>query len=316
MIELLEFKDEQAEQAMQLAQENYEEERGFVPTLPQIAALPELAYFAHSGYGCTAFENGRMVGFLCFFQPSGDAFGTTGVKGTFSPIHAHGAAKENRGRIYALLYQAVADKLVKDGILSHAVALYTHDAAAKDSFFQNGFGLRCVDAVRALSPIEPVEAPLFDFVELSGEKKGMLTELRNLLILHLGGSPCFMPFPQKSEAEITAEKESEDNRYFAALIGNKAVAYIKIGDDGENFACECPQMLNICGACCLPDYRGTGLYQNLLSCVIKKLGGEGYTHLGVDFESFNPTARGFWLKHFAAYTGSVVRRVDDKMLRV
>ena len=316
MIELLDFKETDTVQASRLAQENFEEERGFVPALPKIAALPELAYFAHNGNGCTAFEKRRMVGFLCFYPPIGDAYGTTGVKGTFSPIHAHGAVKENRSRIFSLLYQAVADRLVKDGILSHAVALYTHDAAAKDSFFQNGFGLRCVDAVRALTPIEPVKAPQFDFIEIPNEKKGMLIELHNLLITHLGSSPSFMPYPLKSEAEFASEKESADIRYFAALIGGEAVAYIKIGDSGENFVCEYKEMVNICGACCLPDYRGTGLYHNLLSCVAKELIKEGYTHLGVDFESFNPTARGFWLKHFTAYTGGVVRRIDDKMLRV
>jgi hypothetical protein len=37
---------------------------------------------------------------------------------------------------------------------------------------------------------------------------------------------------------------------------------------------------------------------------------ENYLRLGVDFESFNPTAWGFWLKHFQAYTYSDVRRID------
>lgn len=39
---------------------------------------------------------------------------------------------------------------------------------------------------------------------------------------------------------------------------------------------------------------------------------KGYTRLGVDFESLNPTAYGFWLKYFDAYTHSVVRRIDEK----
>jgi len=36
-----------------------------------------------------------------------------------------------------------------------------------------------------------------------------------------------------------------------------------------------------------------------------------YNLLGVDFESFNPTASNFWLKYFTEYTHSVVRRIDD-----
>ena len=37
----------------------------------------------------------------------------------------------------------------------------------------------------------------------------------------------------------------------------------------------------------------------------------GYKYIGVDFESINPPAYGFWLKYFTAYTHSVVRRIDE-----
>ncbi len=74
-------------------------------------------------------------------------------------------------------------------------------------------------------------------------------------------------------------------------------------------------MRNICGAYCLPEYRGKDIYQNLLNYTIRKLQEEGYKLLGVDFESFNPTAYGFRLKYFTAYTKSVVRRIDECALR-
>lgn len=41
---------------------------------------------------------------------------------------------------------------------------------------------------------------------------------------------------------------------------------------------------------------------------------EGYLLLGVDCESFNPTARGFWLKYFTPYTYGLVRRIDDNAI--
>jgi hypothetical protein len=55
------------------------------------------------------------------------------------------------------------------------------------------------------------------------------------------------------------------------------------------------------------DFIGRKWYTdfNLTSAII-------YTRLGVDFESLNPTAYGFWLKYFDAYTHSVVRRIDEK----
>ena len=48
----------------------------------------------------------------------------------------------------------------------------------------------------------------------------------------------------------------------------------------------------------------TGLF------AISALKKEGYLRLGVNFESFNPAARRFWLKYFTTYTNSVVRRID------
>jgi predicted GNAT family acetyltransferase len=70
-------------------------------------------------------------------------------------------------------------------------------------------------------------------------------------------------------------------------------------------------MKHIQGAYCLPEYRGQGIVQNLLNYLIKKLCSEKNQLLGVDFESFDPTANNFWLKYFTEYTHNVVRRIDD-----
>jgi hypothetical protein len=50
--------------------------------------------------------------------------------------------------------------------------------------------------------------------------------------------------------------------------------------------------------------------------LIQDLKTKGYTRLGVDFESINPMAYGFWLKYFDAYTHSLVRRIDEKAVKL
>ena len=105
--------------------------------------------------------------------------------------------------------------------------------------------------------------------------------------------------------------EKRNSRLFIALKENKPIAYIEIRGNGETFVSEVSGMMNICGAFCLPEYRGRSIVQNLLNYAISILNMEGYDSLGVDFESFNPTASGFWLKYFTAYTNSVVRRIDE-----
>lgn len=314
-MEIINFTHAHIPQATALAMQNYMEEREFVPILPVVETLPDLTVFADNGLGAAAFEGDTMVGFLCCYNPWDNAFGTTFVKGTFSPAHAHGAVTLNRDRIYKLLYQYVAEKLVKRSVVSHAITLYTHDVTAINSFFVNGFGLRCIDAIRPMVEIECIKTVEYTFRELDASCKNDTLSLKNLLTFHLANSPCFLRYSQMGEQQLQAQFDGRNQpRYFCAYNNNALVAWIEVMDEGENFACYDNSMQNICGAFCLEEHRGKGVFQNLLNYLISTLKDEGYTQLGVDFESFNPTAYGFWLKYFTAYTSSVVRRIDERIL--
>ncbi len=323
---IVRFSEEHIEQAIKIAMANYRMERQFVPALPQEerlpmrSLLPDMEHFTKVGLGAAIVENHQLLGFCCGYSPLEDAFGTTGVRGTFVPIHGHGVAThiigKDRDRMYSGLYQAVAEKWVKAGIGSHAIALYTHDKTAVSSFFYQGFGLRCMDLIRSLEEeLEAVRNPSvirdIKYEELNREDWKRLLMLHNGLQEHIGGSPVFMPFPLMDE-EALYEHAEEGVRYFAAFIEGDPVAYIKLGETGENFVTEHAGMMNICGAYCHPKYRGIGIHHNLLAYMIALLKKEGYQLLGVDCESFNPTARSFWTKYFTEYTHSVVRRIDDK----
>ena len=179
-----------------------------------------------------------------------------------------------------------------------------------------GFGLRCIDAIRYMEPIiAPAPAAEgFGFEELPQGGQTELLALNNALIDHLGHSPTFMRFKNISAQEMLARDAASSPRYFVAKVQGEIAAYIKITNDGENFATLAQGMQNICGAYCAPQYRGGTLYTALLNHVISVLHAEGNTRLGVDFESFNPTAYRYWTKHFFPYTYGVVRRVDESAL--
>ncbi len=313
------------QEATELARMNYEKECEFLGGLPKAMELPDLTYFAENNLGVTAWDGSRMIGFLGTYRPVSDAFGTTNVKGCFTPIEAHGALHGefgisnyyNRDRIYSRLYQAAADKWVRAGIRSHAIALYADDKEAINSFFYNGFGMRCIDAIISLKDdleeknIGLVEQSDLKYYEMPKEEWGELTDVHNDLISHLGASPSFMRIPQISREELY-QRAGEDVRYFGVKYQGSYIAYLKVSDSGENFITEHPLMMNICGAFCKPDYRGTNIIHNLLRMLIITLRNEGYLYLGVDCESFNPNARGFWMKYFNPYTYSLVRRIDEK----
>ena len=116
---------------------------------------------------------------------------------------------------------------------------------------------------------------------------------------------------QEQLAQWLARAEARNTRLFVAREGEKPIAFVEVSSSGENFVTEVSDMSNICGAFCLPEYRGKNIYQSLLDFTILKLKAEGYKRLGVDFESFNFSANAFWLKYFTAYTSSVVRRIDE-----
>lgn len=311
---IVDFTPIHLEEASALALANYEEERAAVPTLPAVRELPALDEFAENKLGVAAFENGKMTGFLCCYAPWENAFTTT-ARGTFSPIHAHAATRENRGSTYSRLYQAAAEKWIRAGITSHSLGLYAHDDAALHSFFINGFGLRCVDAVRPMIPLTTdTISPSVTFRQLTANELPLIRDMRRALSRHLGESPCFMyDAPENVERWLT-RAEQRPSVIYAAFDGTTAAAFLEVIDDGENFATETPDMRNICGAFCLPAYRGSGLAAALLNFAVTEMQRAGYVRLGVDFESINSHAYGFWLKHFTAYTHGVVRRIDERVL--
>jgi len=312
-VNIVTFEKQHIEDAKAIAFANYAEERSIVVTLPEIKQMPGLDWFARNGLGVAALEDGKLVGFLCCVGPFDNAFASQ-TKGTFSPIHAHGALQEDRKQIYRRMYQAVAEKWVSKGILYHAIALYAHDAPAIDAFFQYGFGLRCVDSIRAMRHVPCLPVQGYTFRLLPKEEITAIRQMRVQLSAHFGESPCFVYDSPQMVKNWIAKAENRDTQVFVAERDGAAVAYVEVGEDGENFLTETPDMKNICGAFCLPQYRGTGLFANLLNFVVDHLRKEGTTRLGVDYESINPTASGAWGKYFTPYTHSVVRRIEADIL--
>jgi GNAT superfamily N-acetyltransferase len=313
-MQIVDFTVAHIEQAAQIAKQNYEEERRIVPALPPIVTVPDLTPYTKNGLGVAAFDGDAMFGFLCAVGPFPNAFRSTDAIMVFSPMGANGAIGDNRANTYAHMYQAAGEQWACVGAASHGICLYAHDTAAQEQFFRYGFGLRCVDAIRGMDDIIAPPCAGYNFSELVPEDVSEIYTLYTAHIKSYQASPFFMRRDIKSEAEIC--RESVENRplCFVAHYGGQPVAYVTAEHDGETFICKTPDYMHANGAYCLPEHRGIGLNQTLLSMLVQKLKTQGYTRLGVDFESINPSGYGFWLKHFNAYTHSVVRRIDEHVI--
>ena len=309
------FESRHIEEATGIALEVYNHERTFTQDLPQISSIPILKQLSENGLGVAAFEGEKMVGFLCSVEPFENVFRSTDVQGVFSPMGANGAVAENHGKIYAAMYQAAAKKWVKAGAVSHAICLYGHDEEAKQQLFRYGFGMRCIDAIRPMETIDCVVCDGYEFLELPKEDHAYVYPLHLALNKHYCSSPFFMNRKPDTQEEFLSFSEREKERYFVAKKDGELCAYLEVSNNGETFVASGDIYRHIMGAYCLPEHRGRGVYQNLLNFVIYTLKTEGYIRLGVDFESINPSGSGFWLKYFDAYTNSVVRRIDERIMQ-
>lgn len=310
---IVDFEPCHVAEAVCIAKKQLEMERAKVQ-LPQ-DAVPEMANLA-DGMGVAAMENGRMVGYLCAYGPFAGMFGTWGTAmadrfvGVFSPVEAHGVIENAPPRTWQRMYQAAAEKWVRAGAVYHAIALYEHDDAAKAALFRYGFGQRCADAIRRAEPLNADPVSGVECRELPPGSADMVRELRWNLDIHLCQSPCFMARTDEGRHAWLEQVKHRNSRLFAAMADEKPIAFIEVTEGGENFLTEHPEMLNICGAYCEPSWRGTGVSKALLDFVLHRLQEEKTAWLGVDYETMNPTAVGFWEKYFDPYTASLVRRID------
>ena len=317
MLKFREFSEKYIEESVYLALREYEEECSIVNELPK-SDYYEIIYNLLKGMidhnlGSVVIDNNKVIGFITCYAPINNFFGN--VKGAFSPIHGHAAMKENRSYIYSKLYQHVADKWVSNGILSHGISVYAHNNTAIEGFFHNGFGLRCVDAISMIEDLcLEMNTTNITMEEITIDKINCLFELNNNLALHFIKSPTFFPKSIYSKQEFEKKALDRKSRFFIAKDTNKVIGFIEIADSGENFTCDDKKTVNICGAYLSEEYRGGGIFRDLLSYTATILHEEKYHRCGVDFESINPTANRFWRKYFKPYTYSMVRRIDERVL--
>ena len=315
-MQIVDFTSAYIDKAVQIARQNYEAERGFALMLPPVEKWPDLNPFADNGLGVAAIDGGDVVGFLCGGGVWNNAWGIPGLRNVFSPMHANGTIPENRVNIYARLYQAAGDKWTRAGAASHGVCLYAHDAESQAQFYRYGFGMRCIDAIRFID--DSIEAPHCDgytFAELSPDELAEAYPLEKLLDRGYIESPFFMYREPDSQARFLEKAALSHPIYFVSRHKGQTVAFIRAELEGETFIQDAPGYLHCKGLYCLPEHRGRGISQNLLKLLTLRLKEQGYTRLGVDFESINPSGSGFWLKYFTAYTHSVVRRIDENAIK-
>lgn len=313
------FGNQHIEEATELVMKNTRAEIDMVPSLPdkdytqKICSL--LTKFAGHSMGVAGIDDGKLVSFMTGHAPIDELFGKD--KGIYIPLHAHGAVRHHQEKLYSLMYQEASRRWAKEGLTSHSITIFAHNKELLDWFSWNGFGYRCVDSVSGIKEVGTRDIEGCSFRLGTEADYVLIYPLYVDLCKHLYDAPTFLVgHADISYENFLAEMTAKNGTILLAEKDDQVVGYMEYCDHGENFMTSDPRMANICGAYLKPAYRGSGIFTALLATLYDHLREKGYNRCGVDFESFNPTARGFWNKYFTPYTISVTRRVDERIVNL
>ncbi|MFO7969103.1 MAG: GNAT family N-acetyltransferase [Candidatus Izemoplasmatales bacterium] len=313
-MEIRNYKNSDLETIIDLAKTSYNEEKAYLKILKPIEdyknIINDMFYkrFGKNAFGKVLLIDNKIIGYLIGIKIE-NFWGKS--KGFLSPIYGHFVKEKYRIQGYKLLYMALAKTLVEKEILSHAITMYTYDKNLIDTWFKLGFGLRCIDSIKAIKPkkekistkIKPItKTNATDFVSLEESLHMVFTE-----------SPMFMPRTETDGLEAILDTISKDDNYMFGAYNNnlEPIGIIKIGPVGDNFITTHKKMMNVKGLYIDKNHRKKGAARDLLAYCEKFLSDLGYELLGVDFESFNIYGSEFWHKNFSPYTNTVHRRIDE-----
>ena len=301
--------------AADLIMSAYIEERIAIPLLPDekeyLNSFRELIKnLFNNGTGVVAVRDAELIGFIAGFEVE-ELFGK--CKGIYSPLYGHGGKKEYRSILYQELYKHVAEIWVRNACMTHALTFFAHDKETIDVWFWQGFGLRCVDAIREAKPIYANnlniiirKANILDIPALANIHRRHNMYYRN--------SPVFMPrIDEDPIQDLTEWLEKNNHHLWVAYQDGKPLGYMRIQPSAETFVSEHKDVMNITGAYVIETERKAGIGVMLLGAIQDWLIKNGYTLCGVDFESINTTGSSFWNKYFTPYTYSMVRRTDERI---
>jgi ribosomal protein S18 acetylase RimI-like enzyme len=263
--------------------------------------------------GLVVYKDNILVGYMMYILGD-ELFGNQ--KCAFVPLFGHASIEEDQMKIYRTLYLHASKNWLKNKRLSWVITSFEHNQDLEKFWFKNGFGQRCADAIALLQASKEED----DIVTI---KKANLNTLNDIADLHREHSayyqqaPLCMPGDDSDAFEELKAWFNEDNHHlWIAYMNNQALGYMRIEEKGESFITLVEDMVSVTSAYVDPEKRSLGIGSKLLSHVqnyiINDLKMKRY---GVDYESLNPLAYGFWEKHFMPFTKTLTRRIDEGILK-
>lgn len=231
------------------------------------------------------------------------------------PSYGYGSVK-NRDKCYiSYLFQNLANTVVNEDNreVQFHINLYAHDREMQELFSFMEFGFQAEIGIQKINNCYEANTE-YCIKELSKSEIVSRWEdvwkLTKAIIDHLKTSPIFYPGKEFTE-ELYREFYLDDaTNVFAAFDKSENMIGI-IENNLEDNALALPDVssVNVGEVYVLPDYRGSGLAQDLLMYSEKTAMQRGIHWAWVEHGTANPNARGFWNKYFSTYQYEMIRNV-------
>ncbi|MBC7960044.1 MAG: GNAT family N-acetyltransferase [Vallitaleaceae bacterium] len=320
-MEIMRIETQHVEAAANLFQHSYQNLRKEIAVLPKehenvAEVIGFMNEFLKEHSGMVALEEGQVVGYLMGFlfdEPFFNSFSSAYV-----PVWGHCAREEGKTIIYQELYTKCASLWVEKAHFTHCISLLSTDVVAIGACSWLGFGMRVVDAIREMTPIEIVPDHRFTYRLATLEDVPAVSQIAISHQKYMTHSPLFMPlFEEEDESYYTAFIQDPDKKVWVVICEQEVIGYMQIekSTGGTTHIVSDPDAIAITGAFTKEAFRGLGIAKGLLSEVML-WGIENKKSLcSVDFETFNVQGARFWLKHFKPVCLSFVRVIDNRIIK-
>lgn len=296
---------------LRLLYKKYADEMKRLPCLKYMSKDRFQAYigqrFPHTK-AVVGMEGGLVVGVLLY-----RSWEQRGEKHIDIPVYGYGARPEQEARIIGRLFQYMARQEAVPGITDFSVHLYAHDMSIQQLFSFMQFGTMAETCIRKASAIHE-RSTHYRIQNLSKkeikENWAPIWSLTGNVIAHLKESPIFYKGTEFTEEGYRAFYMDESTTLFAAYNDSgEMIGIIESNRDENAFVCPDDSSVNVGEVYVLPEYRRSGLSQDLLYYAESFVAEQGAAYMWVEHGTANPNARGFWNKYFDTYQYEMVRQV-------
>jgi GNAT superfamily N-acetyltransferase len=312
--ELVPFGKEHVDGAVGLFAESYAREREKLPLLPARASddpdwIADCLMQRLAEPGVVVLRRQNMVGYMT----TGFRFSFKGQQAAACPEFAHAAVEEDKSILYQLMYMALAEKWVAEGIHLHILCHLAGDALLKETLFQLGFGAILAERLRGFSPIEGGAD-----VEIVRERD--FSRLIELEIEHNGyyrKSPIFIL--KDTDREFMATDLEEHSRTDEFLVyyeeGEPAACFImgESSAEEEGFLLRGTNSAQVKSAYVKPHLRGQGIGKAMLRHGVAWAQERGFERLFVEHETANFYGGNFWPRYFSPYLFVSMRYIENRL---